>query len=116
MNSTIVDGTAVTEDHGEWDFLAILHLGDKAAEIDDGVVYDLIGRAFTDGSHFIAYFQDKETLGIFHYNGMQHNRFSQHIPKGKTKTHLAASGSEIPLPVGYQTYLVIYHLCGGARA
>lgn len=110
----VVNGTSVTEDHGEWDFPATLRPGDKSAEGEDGAIYDIVGRAFTSGDHFVARYRDKETSGVFHYDGMRHNGFSQRVAKGKTMTHLV--GNKIPLPDGYRTTSVIYHLRGGARA
>jgi hypothetical protein len=106
------DGTT-KEAISEWDFPLTLLLDTKAAAREDGVIYDIVGYAFTNGKHFIARYASP-TSRVFDYNGMQHGGFCQRITKAKIPTHI--SGSNVPRPPAYYTNSVVYHLRGGTKA
>jgi hypothetical protein len=107
------DGTT-KEVISEWDFPLTLLPDTKAAAREDGVIYDIVGRAFTNGNHFIARYASPTTSRVFDYNSMQHGGFCQRIKKAKIPTHI--SGSNVPRPPAYHTNSVVYHLRGGAKA
>ena len=102
------------EDFTEWDFPSILLPDTNSAATEDGVIYDIVGCAFTNGSHFIARYVNSKNSRIFNYDGRKFRRFSQRDQKAKLTSHLC--GSDIPLPPGYHTIAVVYHLCGGMKA
>ncbi|KAF5371042.1 hypothetical protein D9757_010292 [Collybiopsis confluens] len=92
----------------------------KAAQ-GNGVVYEMIGRVFFNGSHFVArYVVSTNTAhkqrAVFFYDGMKETGRAQR-EQGGLDTLL--DGISPPLPNGYgdyKTYAVIYWLKGGKNA
>jgi hypothetical protein len=102
------------EDFTEWDFPSTLLPDTNSAATEDGVIYDIVGRAFTNGSHFIARYANSKNSHIFNYDGRKFHGFSQRDKNAKLASDLC--GSNIPLPPGYHTIAVVYHLRGGMKA
>ena len=108
----IHENNATQEDISQWEYPQTLLPDTNSAAKEDGLIYDIVGRAFTNGGHFIARYTSNSR--IFNYNGMQHDGFSQRDKKAKVSTHIC--GSDVPRPSGYHTNSVVYHLRGGAVA
>jgi hypothetical protein len=102
------------DDLTQWNYPATLQPDTKTMADEDGVIYDLVGRAFTSGNHFITRFSAPNSSAIFDYNDMEHSGFSRQVKAAKISTHL--SGNNVPAPPHFYTHAVIYHLRGGAKA
>ena len=113
-SSGLAQGPDGDDANGEWDFLARLFPLDLASATQDGLVYDIVGCTFSNGSHFISRYRQPRTSNIFDYDSMKHNGFSQRISREKLSQHLA--GKDIPMPSGYRTHSVVYRLHGGLHA
>ncbi|KAJ6514135.1 hypothetical protein DFH09DRAFT_1099690 [Mycena vulgaris] len=86
----------------EWDFPQNLRPLTLGAEALDGVVYDIVGRAFTNGGHFRASFTRDDKL-VYEYDDMRNDGCALQIPGARVKTHLA--GRILP-ESGWRTYAV----------
>lgn len=98
-----------------WTFPKHIRPLTQNAETTDGVVYDIVGRAFfSDASqHFIARFTPN-TKDIYNYDGMTNDGRAILNSGARVQTHLA--GSAVHQPVGYRSHAVVYHLRGGLKA
>ncbi|KAJ7166933.1 hypothetical protein C8R46DRAFT_899417, partial [Mycena filopes] len=74
----------------------------------NGVVYDIVGRAFTNGGHFRADFTP-DGRNVYAYDDMQHGGYAVLDPS-------AQLDGLVPPTSGWRTYAVVYHLRGGTRA
>ena len=98
-----------------WDYPASLNL--LSSQTQDWV-YDLVGRVFYNGSHyitrFLGYFDGYGSETVFAYDGMQNNGHCVLLPSSTPATHLAGKESQLTgVPSGYRTVSVIYRLRGG---
>lgn len=97
-----------------WNFPKHMKPLTQDAELEDGVIYDIVGQAIYDGTndHFTAIFSpDRKT--VYEYNDMDHNGQAVLVNNGKVRTHLAGSIKNSP---DAHTYAVVYHLRGGKVA
>ncbi|KAJ7255555.1 hypothetical protein C8J57DRAFT_1236006 [Mycena rebaudengoi] len=95
-----------------WDFPTHIRPLTAAEAIQNGVIYDLVGRAFTTGSHFTTRFTPDDKT-VYECDSMQNNGCAALIPNAKVSTHLAG---DIHPSLGKRTYAALYHLRGGLRA
>jgi hypothetical protein len=100
------------DDLTRWNYPATLQPDTKEMADEYGVIYDIVGRAFSSSNHFITRFSSQ--AAIFDYNDMQYSGSSRQVKKAKTSTHL--SGDDVPTPFNFFTHAVVYHLRGGAKA
>ncbi|KAJ7436921.1 hypothetical protein FB451DRAFT_1061373, partial [Mycena latifolia] len=96
----------------QWSFPPTIRPITLGAECTHGVVYDIVGRAFTSGNHFKAAFT-RDGKHVYSYDDMQNEGASILIPGARVGTHLTG---EIQPDSGWRTYAVVYHLRGGTRA
>ncbi|KAF8134056.1 hypothetical protein K438DRAFT_1997887 [Mycena galopus ATCC 62051] len=94
----------------QWNFPQSLRPLTAGAATMHGVVYEIVGRAFSDGSHFKAMFTP-DGKNVYSYDDMDpEHRGCAVLQKG---TNLAGT---IPSKSGWRTYSVVYSLQGGTRA
>ncbi|KIK49708.1 hypothetical protein GYMLUDRAFT_253670 [Collybiopsis luxurians FD-317 M1] len=101
----------------QWNFPKVLYPSTQKHGKKTGLVYDLVGRIFTNGSHFIGHYAlptSNNRVSIFTYDGMKHYGYSQ-LEHGGTVDKLLA-GSCPPVPAGFYSHIVMYHLRGGPAA
>ncbi|KAJ7086352.1 hypothetical protein B0H15DRAFT_782057 [Mycena belliarum] len=96
----------------QWNFPPKIRPSTLGAECTHGVVYDLVGRAFTNGSHFKAHFT-RDGKHVYAYDDMQNEGAAMMVPNSRISTHLAG---EMQVQGGWRTYAVVYRLRGGSRA
>ncbi|KAG2336149.1 hypothetical protein BDR05DRAFT_1015949 [Suillus weaverae] len=100
-----------------WHFPQTIRPLDGKAEERQGVVYDIVGRAFfcPGSSHFIARYATPDKR-IYDYDGMKLGGYATVDRKAKINTHIAGTHRLISPPPRYNTCAVIYHLRGGTEA
>jgi hypothetical protein len=98
-----------------WNFPKNIRPLTAEAESTDGVVYDIVGRAFfsDEEQHFTTCFTPN-SKDIYHYDGIAHGGHAVLNHNAKMSSHLI--GSSVNEPRGFRTYAVIYHLRGGTKA
>ncbi|KAF5372086.1 hypothetical protein D9758_004961 [Tetrapyrgos nigripes] len=98
----------------DWDFPCAMYLDTKSSSKKSGAVYKLVGRMFSNGTHFRCITLIPTTGGksvAFLYDGMEHNGYAQQL-KGKIADLL---GGKTSLS-GYHTVCSFYSLEGGVNA
>ncbi|KAG2140158.1 hypothetical protein DEU56DRAFT_735326 [Suillus clintonianus] len=100
-----------------WHFPQTIRPLDGKAEERQGVVYDIVGRAFFSPgtSHFIARYATPDKR-IYDYDGIKFGGYVTLDRKAKTTTHIAGTHRLISPPPRFNTCAVIYHLRGGTEA
>jgi hypothetical protein len=100
-----------------WHFPQTIRPLDGKAEERQGVVYEIVGRAFFNpgSSHFIARFATPDKR-VYDYDGMKFGGYATVDRKAKINTHIAGTHRLISPPPRYNTCAVIYHLRGGTEA
>jgi hypothetical protein len=96
----------------QWNFPRRIRPLTAGAESMHGVVYDIVGRAFTNGGHFTATYTP-DSKRVYQYDDMHNGGCSVLDADARIDSHLAG---KIPPKSGWRTYAVIYHLRGGTRA
>ncbi|KAJ7822729.1 hypothetical protein B0H14DRAFT_3146235 [Mycena olivaceomarginata] len=94
----------------QWNFPQSIRLSTAGAETMHGVVYDIVGRAFSDGNHFKATFTPDEQ-NVYSYDDTD----SEHKGCAILRSDATLTG-KIPSKSGWRTYAVVYRLRGGMRA
>ncbi|KAJ7698840.1 hypothetical protein B0H16DRAFT_1349348, partial [Mycena metata] len=93
----------------QWDFPPhIRPLTAAVAENTHGVVYDIVGRAFSNGAHFKANFTPDGT-NVYTYDDTKHGGCAIL----NQNAHLTG---RIPSKSGWRTYAAVYRLRGGMQA
>ncbi|KAF5368807.1 hypothetical protein D9757_012280 [Collybiopsis confluens] len=103
--------------NASWDFPKILYPSTQVHGKSTGLIYDLVGRIFTNGNHFISRYVLPTAGGrhaIFTYDGMKSCGYSQLEPQGTVDKLLA--GPSPPVPSGFYSHIVMYRLQGGPAA
>ncbi|KAJ6461966.1 hypothetical protein DFH09DRAFT_1114122 [Mycena vulgaris] len=96
----------------QWNFPRHIRPLTQGAESLHGVVYDIVGRAFSNGSHFKATYTPDDKH-VYAYNDLRNDGCSVLNADARIDSHLA--GKIMPKS-GWRTYAVIYRLRGGTRA
>ncbi|KAJ7504614.1 hypothetical protein B0H11DRAFT_1709555 [Mycena galericulata] len=96
----------------QWNFPSTIRPLTLSAETMHGVVYDIVGRAFTNDGHFKAIFT-ADGKHVYEYDDMHNDGCATLIPNSRVSSHLAG---EFPPESGWRTYAVVYRLRGGTRA
>jgi hypothetical protein len=96
----------------QWNFPRRIRPLTAGAESMHGVVYDIVGRAFTNGGHFTATYTP-DSKRVYQYDDMHNGGCSVLDADARIDSHLAG---KIPPKSGWRTYAVIYHLRGGTYA
>ncbi|KAF5358855.1 hypothetical protein D9757_013954 [Collybiopsis confluens] len=117
----IVDQDVTNKNPKLWNYPQKLFPTKNKAAQGNGVVYEMIGRVFFNGSHFVARYvvstnTAQKQRAVFFYDGMKEKGRAQR-EQGGMDTLLG--GISPPLPNGYghyKTYAVIYWLKGGKNA
>lgn len=110
----------IGDDHdtrNTWDFPINIRPLSKEAETTDGLVYNIVGRAFysASGAHFTTRFTDNGRR-VFDYDDIAGKGRAFERKGAKVKSHLAGLDSKIETPDGYITKAVVYRLRGGRKA
>ncbi|KAJ6457808.1 hypothetical protein C8R47DRAFT_1203316 [Mycena vitilis] len=92
----------------QWDFPKHIRPLTAGAETVHGVVYDIVGRAFSNGGHFKAVFTP-DGENTYSYDDTRHGGHSVLTTKKDLIGKIAPKS-------GWRTYAVVYRLRGGARA
>lgn len=110
-----LEDALIKKGNGKWDYPLSLNL--LCIETQEWV-YDLVGRVFYNGSHFITrfagYFDGYGSEVIFAYDGMQNGGQCIFLPSSTCATHFAGPDNQlVGITSGYQNVSVVYRLRGG---
>ncbi|KAJ7474341.1 hypothetical protein FB451DRAFT_1467183 [Mycena latifolia] len=96
----------------QWNFPVHISPLSLGAEALNGVVYVIVGRAFTNGGHFKAIFTPDD-INVYEYDDMANQGCSILISGARIRTHLAG---KISPKSNWRTHAVVYRLRRGTRA
>ncbi|KAJ7101594.1 hypothetical protein C8R43DRAFT_1167387 [Mycena crocata] len=95
----------------QWNFPKHIRPLTREAETKHGLIYDIVGRAWTNDGHFRCTFTP-DMKQVYDYDDMQNQGYSINNRGAK----LSALLGKIEPESGWRTFAVVYHLRGGTRA
>jgi hypothetical protein len=99
-----------------------MRLYNEDAAEKSGLVYNMIGRIFGNGTHYKARFQTiaaapPNQQGVYDYDGMLFQGVPKKLKQGTINSCLVGPDRKIrDLPTGFATHAVVYLLAGGRNA